>query len=346
LSVRLRPRAFLLLGAFLPLALALRADDHIRTGGQYQEPYPYGAPGSVIRTDQRFHPGDPTPSSNYIYLSCHAGDVIQNPAATNTFIDVVIPAGINLTWNQSIPGGPQITWPGTGAKVIFQNFPNTKTIRLKITSDFTPIADNFNLSNIGFNTVGLLLSTPCGPGNLVDNVVETAGTIAHIDDATIRVSEYCSAGPGGGFANNQVISPGTTVTMDPITITETSTAANRGIWALGAGPNFDNGIRITIPSGTGVTFNSAIAFSSPRRAGPATRPSHSTSVPAARPTPTTSRCRGPPGPPSRSSAFPRCHPSRSTSSSRSETLPPPPPTSRSPTPPARPRSLPRTACGS
>ncbi len=264
LPFRLRPRAFLLLGLFLPLALRLRADDHIRTGGQYQEPYPYGAPGSVIRTDQRFHPGDPSPSCNYIYLSCHAGDVIQNPAATNTFIDVVIPAGINLTWNQSIPGGPQITWPGTGApgggsaKVIFQNFPNTKTIRLKITSDFTPVSDNFNLSNIGFNTVGLLLSTPCGPGNLVDNVVETAGTIAHIDDATIRVSEYCTAAPGGGFAVNQVISPGTTVAMDPITITETATAANRGIWAIGAGPNFDNGIRITIPSGTGVTFNPAV----------------------------------------------------------------------------------------
>ena len=71
--------------------------------------------------------------------------------------------------------------------------------------------------------------------------------IPHTDDATLRVADYCSAGPGGGFGFNQVISPGTTVAMDPITITESANASNGGIWATGPGANFNNGLRITIP---------------------------------------------------------------------------------------------------
>src|SRR5437868_483685 len=110
-SSGLRPRALLFLGLFVALTLRVAADDHIRTGGQYQEPYPYGTPGSVIRTDQRFHPGDITPSSSYLYMSCHGGDVINNPGVTD--VEVVIPAGVNLNWNTGLT--PTITWPGTGA---------------------------------------------------------------------------------------------------------------------------------------------------------------------------------------------------------------------------------------
>lgn len=260
MSFRTGPRALLIAGLFLMLTVRLTADDHIRTGGQYQEPYPYMTPGSVIRTDQRFHPGDPTPPSARIFMSCHAGDVIINPVATVTRVEVVIPAGVNLNWNTGLT--PNITWPGTGApasagpRLFFVNYPNSKTMRFQLSSSFTPISDNFDITNIGFQTVGLALGTPSGPGNLNMNVTwDATGTptvFPHIDDATIRVGEYCTAAPFSG-SFNQVISPGTTVAMDDIVITENASATNGGIWATNGG-SAHNGIRITIPAGVGVTF--------------------------------------------------------------------------------------------
>jgi hypothetical protein len=84
-----RLRATLLLAFSLGLGLTLAADDHFRTGGVFQDPFPLAGDPSIVKVDQRFHVGDPaTLGSTHMYIGCHAGDTI-NPGT----LVVVIPGG-------------------------------------------------------------------------------------------------------------------------------------------------------------------------------------------------------------------------------------------------------------
>ena len=241
-------RASALLLLFFPLAVRLSADDHFRTGG-IVEPEPF-VEINAVRVDQRFHIQDVNTLGVQIHYNCHAGDTI-NPGT----LDFVIPAGVAMTWNTGLT--PAINWQGTGndvgSRVAFSGYINSdKTMRFNVTSTFTPITDWFRLTNYGFSFPDPDLPVPATFPKFADNFNLNANTLNgvfplnHADSAFVRLARPPS---GFGMSGPQTLDagPGPTL-MNPVTVTESNTVGNGGIWAA-------TGIKLNIPAGLNMTWH-------------------------------------------------------------------------------------------
>lgn len=247
LTAGARTTALLIL--FLPLAIRLSADDHFRTGGiNESEPFP----ASPTKVDQRFHIQDLSTvnvGANRIHYNCHAGDTI-NPGT----IDFVIPSGVAMNWNTGLT--PVLNWQASGApnpaRITFSNYPDSKTMRFTVTSTWTPITDFVWITNYGFS-----FPDPDSPApgtfpkfadnfNLNGNSVNAVFPLNHADSAFVRLAR-----PPSGFGLSGPLTldagPGPTA-MTPVTLTESNTIGNGGIWAA-------NGIKINIPASLNMTWH-------------------------------------------------------------------------------------------
>lgn len=240
--------AFLLL-----LGVRLSADDHFRTGGVVEsEPFP----GSPTKIDQRFHIQDANIVGVKIHYNCHAGDTI-NPGN----LDFVIPSGVAMTWDTT-KLAPQINlnWQNTGSsvgsRISFSGYPDPRTMRFTVTSSWTPITDFVWITGYGFSFPDPDLPAPGSFPKFADNFNLSANTVNgvfplnHADSAFCRIarppSQFGLSGPVTLDAG-----PGPTA-MTPLTLTESNTIGNGGIWAV-------NGIKINIPpngvSGLNMTWH-------------------------------------------------------------------------------------------
>jgi len=136
-----------------------------------------------------------------------------------------------------------ITWQGSGgSKVSFLDFPNTKTMRFTVTASFTPITDHFNVTNFRFQN----FTATTDPISIQESTVNGVFQLTHDDDGKIRIAR-----PPATFsssADQSFSAGGAPVAMNPITLTESSTVGNGGIWQA-------TGIRIVIPAGLNMTWN-------------------------------------------------------------------------------------------
>ena len=231
----------------LLLGIRLSADDHFRTGGVVEsEPFP----ASPTKVDQRFHIQDVTMTSAVrMHYNCHAGDTI-NPGS----IDFVIPSGVALNWNTGLT--PALNWQASGApnagRITFNNYPDSKTMRFTVQSTWTPITDFVWITNYGFSFPDPDSPAPGTFPKFADNFNLSANTINgvfflnHPDSAFTRIARPPS---GFGLAGPLTLDagPGPTL-MTPVTLTESNTINNGGIWAV-------NGIKINIPASLNMTWS-------------------------------------------------------------------------------------------
>jgi len=248
-------RSMALLLLLLPLTVRLSADDHFRTGGVVEsEPF---TEMTATRIDQRFHIQDVATTGVKIHYNCHAGDTI-NPGT----LDFVIPAGVAMNWDTSKTGGsaPVVNWQATGSsvgsRVTFNGYPNSKTMRFDVASTFTPITDFFWLTGHGFTFPDPDFPAPgtfpkfADNFNLNANAINGVFPLNHTDTAFVRLAR-----PPSGFGLSGPLTldagPGPTL-MTPVTLTESNTVGNGGIWAA-------TGIKINIPpngvSGLNMTWH-------------------------------------------------------------------------------------------
>jgi hypothetical protein len=244
LSAGARTTALLFL---LLLGVRLSADDHFRTGGGVEsEPFP----ASPTKVDQRFHIQDVTMTSAVrIHYNCHAGDTI-NPGS----LDFVIPSGVALNWNTGLT--PALNWQASGSpnagRITFSSYPDPKTMRFTVQSTWTPITDFVWITNYGFSFPDPDSPAPGTFPKFADNFNLSANTVNgvfflnHADSAFTRIarppSQFGLSGPVTLDAG-----PGPTA-MTPLTLTESNTIGNGGIWAA-------NGIQINIPSALNMTWS-------------------------------------------------------------------------------------------
>jgi hypothetical protein len=197
--------------------------------------------------NQFLHQGDVIHVED-IFYSCVGGDLT---APTLFFTVPTGPGTPNVSFvNQDINGtgvgAPTALWDASGGVVTsplgpappsFNSGPPTKQINIPISTNFLGASYRFFLQNVWVKADG-------GPSTGFFN-----GT-NRVDVSSIMVVDGATA-----TMPSATIFPGTTVGTGNIVITETSNAGHEGIWKnVGS----DYGIRIQIPSGYGVTWDTTV----------------------------------------------------------------------------------------
>ena len=183
--------------------------------------------------NQFFHTGD-TIQVQDVFYSCVGADLVTSPLAYD------IPTALGVRYVISGHGNPTSTWDTSGGAPNSLNGSPTYTDNQHISIPITPFAGpayRFFLGNIWMTASGSPSS-----GNLTGTNRTDVGSITVADFPT-------------GTIPTTTIFPGTTVAAGNIVITETSTPGGAGIWVFD-GTNY--GLRIRIPTGIGVKWNTAV----------------------------------------------------------------------------------------
>lgn len=207
--------------------------------------------------NRAFHIGDGVSPDLTIYFSCHQNDISSsNPAGGIRF---TIPTTTGIVWNT---GDTSITASDPGAantaasalSATIQHLDSNRTMRVQLLNpgNFTH-PDDWNITGFQLNVPNT--ASPAPPFNLRMHTLDVVAQ-DHLDSFTIRVADI----PSVATTNAQTMSPGQpSVPCGPITIREmNSLPFNGGIWQNNGS---DFGIRLTIPSTAGVTWNTGSVVS-------------------------------------------------------------------------------------
>ena len=155
-------------------------------------------------------------------------------------IYVSLPGGVGIEWDTSdltmTPGGT-----ASGKVSTAVSYPNSKTLKIDVTSPFDP-GDSLQILDLAFKNFG----PPGGSGNLSLDIAGTAGaTVSAVDDKTLTVllPTVSSA------VNKLFVLDDNPQSAGAITVTDDPTQAL--ITAV-------NDIRITIPAGLDMTWDTSI----------------------------------------------------------------------------------------